>query len=151
MRRLTLAFLGLVAFTGAAFAQATSVQQAPSRLDAATGVAFAQAAKGSISTATVTVPAGLYAYVTGVSIDVCADGTGGNAYANLNFTTTNLQSTPSFAVSAALAANTCAVPIREWYATPLKSSQAGVNVTVVGPAVGATNQQTIRVYFYLAP
>ena len=151
MRRILASLFGLLALTSLAFGQATSVQQAPTRLDAATGVAFAQAAKGSISTATITVPAGLYAYITGVSIDVCADGAGGNAYANLNFTSTNIQSTPSWAISAALAANTCAVPIRESYATPLKSSQPGVNVTVVGPTVGATNQQTIRVYFYLAP
>lgn len=151
MRKVLGSLFGLLALTSVAFGQATTVQQAPSRLDAATGVAFAQAAKGSVSTATITVPAGQFAYITGVSIDVCADGTGGNAYANANFTSTNIQSTPSWAVSSALAANTCAVPIRESYATPLKSSQSGTNVTVVGPTAGATNQQTIRVYYYLAP
>lgn len=151
MKRIVLGLLGLCALTGSAFAQATSTQQASTRLDAATAVAFAQAAVGSQSTATITVPAGLSAYVTGVSIDTCADGTGTTALANSNFTSTNLQSTPSWAVSFAATANTCATPIREMYATPLKSSQPGVNVTVVSPNASAHNQFTIRVYYYLAP
>jgi hypothetical protein len=151
MRRLIVALLGLIAFTGAAFAQATPVQQAASRLDAAVGVAFAQAAVAAQSTATIVVPAGQYAYITGVSMDTCANGTGTTALANVNYTSTNIQSTPSWGVSFAAVANTCATPIRESYGTPLKSSQAGVNVTVVSPTGGAGNQFTIRVYFYLAP
>lgn len=151
MRRITFALLGLLALTSGAFAQATSVQQAPTRLDAATGVAFAQAAVGSQSTATITVPSGLSAYITAVSMDTCADGTGGTALANSNFTSTNIQSTPSWSVSFAGTANTCATAIRESYATPLKSSQPGVNVTVVSPGASAHNQFTIRVYYYLAP
>lgn len=151
MRKIALSFLALVALTGSAFAQATSVQQAGTRLDVATAVAFAQAAVGSQSTATITVPAGLYAYITGISIDFCNNGTG-TAQANANFTSTNINSTPSWAVSIAASANICIPPIREQYATPLKSSAPGTNVTVVSPGGTITNNQaTIRVYYYLAP
>ena len=151
MKRIVFLVIGLLASASAAFGQATSVQQAGTRLDVATGVAFAQASVGSQSTATVTIPAGLYAYITGISIDFCNNGTG-TAQANANFTSTNIQSTPSWAVSIAASANICIPPIREQYATPLKSSAPGTNVTVVSPSGTITNNQaTIRVYYYLAP
>lgn len=151
MRRIALALLGLC-FATAAFGQAVSVQQAGTRAEAATAVAFAQAAVGSTSTATITVPAGLYAYITGLSMDTCADGTGGTAQTNSNFTTTNIQSTPSWSFSFGGTANTCGVSLREWFNIPLKSLQPGTNVTVVSPTGGGGhNQFTIRVYYYLAP
>lgn len=151
MRKIALSLLALVALTSAALAQAVPTQQASTRLDAATAVAFAQASVGAQSTATITVPAGLYAYITGISLDFCNNGTG-TAQANANFTSTNINSTPSWAVSIAASANICIPPIREQYATPLKSSAPGVNVTVVSPSGTITNNQaTIRVYYYLAP
>jgi len=150
MRKPLIIALALLGALGSAFGQ-QSVQQTAKRLDAATAVAFAQAAVGSNSTATITVPTGQYAYITGVSMDTCADGTGGTALTNLNYTSTNIQSTPSWSVSFAGTANTCATPIREFYATPLKSLVPGTAVTVVSPTVGTHNQSTIRVYYYLAP
>ena len=150
MRKIFLTLSWLLAFTGAAFCQATSVQQVASRLDAATGVAYATAAQGAQATATIAVPGGYFAYITGVSLDTCANGTGGTALANVNYTSTNIQSTPSWPVSFTGTANTCATPIRDFFATPLKSSNAGVNVTVVSPTGSAQNIFAIRVYYYLA-
>lgn len=153
MRKLLLVAASLLALPGGAFAQAVSTQQSATRVEAATAVAFAQAAVAAVSTATITVPAGLFAYITAISMDACADGTGGTAETNANFTTTNIQSTPKWSFSWAGTANTCATPIREWFTTPLKSAQAGTNVTVVSPSDGGGthNQYTIRVYYYLAP
>lgn len=151
MRRLLTSILGLLAFTSIAFGQATLIQQSATRLDAATAVAYATAAQGAQATATITVPGGQYAYITGVSLDICANNTGTTALADVLFTSTNIQSTPSWPVSFTGTANTCATPIRDFYATPLKSSNAGTNVTVVSPTGSAQNIFAIRVYYYLAP
>jgi len=149
-RRLFAIFAVLLAFACTASAQQGSlVQQSGSRFDAATAVAFAQAAVAAQSTATISVPAGQYAYITGVGMDTCANGTGGTALTNANFTSTNLQSTPSWSISFAGTANTCGTRIAEFYATPLKSLVPGTAVTVVSPAGSANNQFTIRVYYYL--
>lgn len=151
MRKIALALLGLCVATSA-FGQAVGVQQQATRVEAATAVAFAQAGVGVTSTATIVVPAGLYAYITALSMDTCADATGGTAQVNSNYTSTNLPSTPSWSFSFGGTANTCAVPLRESFSAPLKSAQPGVNVTVVSPSGGAGhNQFTIRVYYYLAP
>lgn len=150
MRRIALALWGLCLAT-AAFGQAISVQQAGSRVEAATGVAFAQAAVGSTSTATIVVPAGNYAYITGVSMETCANATGTTVITNGNYTTTNIQGTPSWSFSFAGTANTCIPVIRESFSVPLKSAQPGVNVTFVSQTGAGNNQHTIRVYYYLAP
>lgn len=151
MRKIILAALSLLALTGGAFAQAVSTQQSASRVEAATAVAFAQAAVGSQSTATIAVPAGMFAYITGISADTCFDATGATAGVNVNYTSTNIQSTPSWSLSYVGTANTCNPPLREWFSVPLKSAQAGTNVTIVSPAGNAHAQFTIRVYYYLAP
>lgn len=151
MRKILVSLLGLLALTSLAFGQATSVQQSASRLDACGAVAYATAAQGAQATATITVPGGNYAYICAISLDTCANGTGGTALANALFTSTNIQSTPSFQVSFAGTANTCATPIRESYAAPLKSSAPGVNVTVVSPTGSAQNIFSARIYYYLAP
>ena len=146
MKWLLAALLSLVC--GAAWAQAVSVQQSAQRLDAS-AVAFAQAAVGSPSTATVTVPTGMFAYITGISVDGCQNGTGA-AVTNANITSTGLNTNPSWSYSMAQTANGCVAQgiARDFPATPLKS-QSGTNVTVVSPTT-ATWQYTIRVYYYLA-
>lgn len=151
MYRFLTSLLVLFGLTTGAFAQATSIQQTNTRLDVATAVAYATAAQGVQATATVTVPGGQFAYITGVSMDVCANATGGTAITNANFTSTNIQSLPSWPISFAGTANTCGSRIIESWATPLKSLSPGVNVTVVSPAGSAQNIFSIRVYYYLAP
>ena len=128
----------------------TAVQQVPTRLDAATNVCFAQLAVNNTSICTIVVPAGQFAYVTGISIDTCQNGTA-TINTNVNYTTTNLPSTPKFPVSLAATANLCGTSIRYFPSTPLKSLAAGTSVVVTGPAAAANTQQTIRVYYYLAP
>ena len=83
MKKLILAF-ALLALGTPAWAQSVTVQQSATRVEAATNVAFAQAGVGVTSTATITVPAGLFAYITGLSADACADGTGGTTQVNKN-------------------------------------------------------------------
>lgn len=152
MRKYMSAIIGAVLFsTGAMAQQGSLIQQSGSRLDAATGVAYATAAQGAQATATIPAQAGLNIYVSGISADTCANGTGGTAISNGNYTTTNLQSTPSLPLSFAGTANTCATPIREVYATPLKSLVVGTPVTVVSPAGSAQNIFAIRAFYYYAP
>lgn len=150
IRRL-LSVLAILAFTAtAAIAQsATTVQQSSSRLDAGVAVAVTGTAVNNQYTATITVPAGYYAYITGLSFDVCTNGTG-SAVNQVTFTSTNLTGSPVWPFSLAATASIC----QHWsepLSSPLKSSVPGTNVTVVTPAAATNNSYTVRVYYYLAP
>lgn len=156
MRRILLSLLLLLASLIPASAQqagTTPVQNTGSRLDACTSVAYATAAVNNQVTATIPAQAGMYAYICSISADVCANGTGGTVITNGNFTSTNLPSTPTWQVSFAGTANTCANPgVRETFnGPPLKSNVPGTAVTVVSPAAGAQNSYTIRMTYYYAP
>jgi hypothetical protein len=148
MRRLLLSLAILPALFGLALAQAP-VQQSPTRLDSATAVAVTGTAVNNQYTATVTVPAGQYAYITAISFDVCTNGTG-TAANQVTFTSTNLSGSPVWPFSVAATASIC----QHWIDTipgGLKSSIPGTNVTVVTPAAAANNSYTVRIYYYLAP
>jgi hypothetical protein len=151
------ALLALTLGTSLAFAQqagSTTVQQSPSRLDACQGVAYATGAVNTQITATIPVPAGNYAYICSIQADVCNSNTASTAIANSNFTSTNLPSNPTWQISLATTANLCMNPgaIRETFnGPPLKSSNAGTNVTIVSPAGVSQTAYTIRVTYYLAP
>jgi hypothetical protein len=142
--------LGLLLALGCSLAQAQNapVQQVPSRLDATGGVASAVGAVNTAETATITVPAGLYAYITAIGIEACENATG-TAANLLTFTSTNLQGSPTWLFSVT-GAEIC-YRIFEPYATPLKSATAGTNVTIVSPVATATVGFGIRAYYYLAP
>jgi hypothetical protein len=155
LRSLTVAAVLLLASIAGVQAQQAGgpvlVQQAPTRLDACNGIAYATAAVNNQVTATITVPGGLYAYVCGISADVCTNGTA-TVQSNVTFTTTNLPSLPTFQYSTPATANVCInPPVREFPAAPIKSAAPGTNVTVVSPAAATNNAYTIRVYYYLAP
>lgn len=137
--------IALLFLASPALAQTVPVQQTAARLDASS-VAFAQAAAAASSVATVTVPTTMYAYITGVSIDACENGSGG-AITNANITSTGLSTNPSWSFSAPSAANTCAQAIRDFPSTPYKSLY-GTNVVLTSPSTTAV-QYTIRVYYYL--
>jgi hypothetical protein len=132
-----------------ASAQVT-VQQNATHLDAATAVAFAQAAVGSASTATITVPSGQYAYITGISIDLAQNGTSTAATNLLTTAMGNISGGPQWQFSCPATVNSNCVGVRETYAVPLKSAAPGTNVTLTATA-GANNQFTVRIYYYLAP
>lgn len=127
------------------------VQQIPTRLDACTAIAYGTAAANTQVTATITVPSGQYAYICGISADVCGNATG-TVQTNVTFTTTNLPSTPTYQYSTAINPNSCLnPPLREFPGAPIKSAAPGTNVTVVTPAGAAQTLYTLRVYYYLAP
>jgi hypothetical protein len=148
MKRLLLLF-GVAFYllgTGVGWAQAVSTQQTAARLDAG-GIAFSQVAVGSPSVATVAVPTGYFAYVTGISVDGCQDATG-LAVTNGNITSSGLSTNPSWSYSMPLTASACFAGgiARDFPATPVKSL-AGTNVT--SPTTSHW-QYTIRVFYYLA-
>jgi hypothetical protein len=146
--RYILSLLALVVSIGTAGAQ-QAVQQTPTRLDAATAVAFGQAAVATASVATIVVPGGQYAYITAISIDACEDATA-VALTNVNVTTAGIAGTPSYTFSYPATVNQCPVALRETFAVPLKSIQPGTNVVFTSPS-STHVQYTIRVYYYLAP
>jgi hypothetical protein len=148
MKRFFSVFGVLLLFSAPAFAQTVPVQQSPQRLDAS-AVAFTQAAVGSPSVATVVVPTGMFAYVTGISIDGCQDATG-LLVTNGNITSTGFASNPSWSYSMVLTASACFSPgiARDFPSTPVKSL-SGTNVVITSPTT-AHWQYTIRVYYYLS-
>jgi len=136
-------------WAGVASAQ-VAIQQNATHLDAATAVAFAQAAVGSASTATITVPSGQYAYITAIGIDLAQDGTG-VAVANSNTTAMgNISGGPQWTFSCPLTISSNCVGVRENFSVPLKSAAPGTNVTLTTGS-GTHIQYTVRIYYYLAP
>lgn len=133
-------------FASAALAQAP-VQQSPTRLDAAVGVAYATGAINTANTATIVVPGGQYAYIVAIGLDACENATGTGVPLG-TFTSTNINSSPTWLYSVT-GADVC-YRFFEAFPSPLKSAAAGTNVTVVGGAQ-TTVATAIRVYYYLAP
>lgn len=148
MRKILLSLFALALSSSLVFGDA-GVQQNPTHLDAATGVAVTGTAVNNQYTATITVPAGQYAYITALSFDVCTNGTGTGAN-QVTFTTTNLTGSPVYPFSVAATASIC----QHWQdiiPNGLKSSAPGTNVTIVTPAAATNNSYTVRAYYYLAP
>jgi len=148
-----LAFMSAEALAQAQIAP--PVQQASTRSDAATVVCPVTYSSGTAfavnvqSTATCTPPAGQFVYITGISFDVCTNGTG-TAANQVNFTSTNLTGSPLWTFSIAATASIC----QHWsepLASPLKSTAAGTAVTIVSPAAATANSYYARVYAYYAP
>lgn len=158
MKKLALALAFLLGTCALAAAQsfiAPPVQQSATRADAATVMCTitssgaAAPAVNTQTTATCTPPAGQFVYITGVSFDVCTNGTG-TAVNQVNWTTTNLTGSPIYSFSLAATASIC----QHWsepFAVPLKSTAAGTAVTFVSPAAAANNSYVARVYAYYAP
>ena len=150
MRKLLLALFALPLLCGLAFGQA-QVQQSPTRLDACTAVATSVQAVSTQTAATVTVTGSNYAYICGIFMEVCGNGTG-TAQTNVTFTSTGLQGNPSWAYSTTAAQVTSACfRISNSYGTPLKSATPGTNVVITPPAAATNNSYGIRIYYYLAP
>lgn len=148
MRKFLTSLLMLPLLASLAFGQARTQQDA-TRLDVATAVAVTGTAVNNQYTATITVPAGQYAYITAISFDVCTNGTG-TAANQVTFTSTNLSGSPVWPFSIAATASIC----QHWQDVipgGLKSAAAGTNVTIVTPAAATNNSYTVRIYYYLAP
>lgn len=127
-------------------------QPSGTKLDAATTVcpfAASPVAVNQQETVTCTPPAGQFVYITGISFDVCTNGTG-TAANQVTWTSTNLTGAPIWSFSIAATASIC----QHWsepLTTPLKSTAAGTAVTLVSPAAAANNSYHARVYAYFAP
>jgi len=153
MRRFLIAFAFLPALIGAAFAQAP-VQQQGTMLNAATNVCAITSsgtplAVNTQTTCTLAAVAGQYHYITGITFEVCTNGTG-SAQNQVTFTSTNISNTPSFEYSIAATASIC----QRWsesFSVPLKSAAPGVNTTFVSPSAATNNSYNIRAYYYVAP
>lgn len=155
MRKIALALAVLLGSAAAALAQAPPVQQSGQRLDAGTAVAVSGTFNtvNNQTTATVSPPAGQYAYITRVELESCQDATA-SANVNLNFTSTGLGSgasaSPQWAISLPATADLCAFRDLN-FAAPLKSAIAGQNVTIVSPAAIAHTAYSTKIYYYFSP
>lgn len=103
------------------------------------------------ATCTVSVQGQQYAYITAIYFDVCTNGTG-TAQNNVTFTSTGLQTSPSWPYSVAATASIC----QHWGDTGggdavLAKGNLGTNVVITSPAAATNNSYGIRVYGYLAP
>lgn len=154
MRKLLLGLAALALAAGAASAQ-TPVQQSAARLDASQFVAIGTnyGTVNSASVATVTVGAGLYAYITNIVIEACGDGSAnGAAVTNALFTTTGIVGTPSWQWSQPTTAYTICNKLTDGpFATPLKSASSGVNVVLTSPTAPTHTAYNMKIYYYLAP
>jgi hypothetical protein len=130
--------------------QPVAVQQGASRLDASVVAGFTIGAVNTNAATTVVVPSGNSLYITGVAIDVYADGTGGTTISNATFTSSGIPGAPSWPVSFAGTANTGIPVARDFPTTPIKSLP-GSNVVITPPSAGAHNSYSVRVYGYFAP
>lgn len=153
MRKLLLSLLALPLLGSLAFGQA-AVQQSSIRSDAATAVAVSTnyTTVNTQAVATITVPAGLYAYITRIELEAVQDGTA-TACVSCAFTSTGLGSgataSPQWGFS--IAATADATLYRDVnMATPLKSAAPGTNVTVTSPTAKTDLGFGIKVYYYLA-
>ena len=151
--RLTLSLAIVVATAVPLYAQATPIQFTPTPAVAAT----CQNVNGAINTQqtlTITVPSGQFAYILEIDGQAANNATA-TAGANQKFTSTNLNSTSgglwSAQYSIPATANTFAQVGPFHFSPPLKSAQAGVNVTIVSPAAAAQTQFNINSCFFTAP
>ncbi len=139
---------------GSAFAQVVPTQPQAQRLDAATGVQSVAAAVGGQQTLTIPALAGFYVYVTMIDAAACQDGTASLTDLNKAWTTTNLGGL-TFETSVLAAATITSNPGDNLcdrhiipFPTTLKSTTAGVAVTIVSPSSNAHVAYPMLVTYY---
>lgn len=138
LKKLIPSVLLAAAIAATLYAQATTVQQVPAHLDAATTVTTNVA---SGTTSTLTPNGGETVYIYQIDIENCA-GTAVTPAAQTNITTTNLTGSPIWQLSSGSTTGVCAQIMSIAYPTGLKATTPGTAVTFVLPAF-ATNQ-TVR-------
>src|ERR1700683_4653640 len=158
MRKILLGAALALAFCGPSLAQnviAPPIQQVGQRLDAANAVAVSTnyTTVNTQAVATITVPAGQYAYITRIELEAIQDGTS-TACVSCAFTSTGLGSgataSPHWGFS--IAATADATLYRDVsLSAPLKSAVAGQNVTITSPTAKADLGFGIKVYYYFSP
>ena len=130
------------------FPGATLTQAAPSRLDAATTAVYSRTTG---ATMTLTAPAGQFVYMTGIDIVNCAGASAVGAATPTYITTTGLTGSPQWQVGSGVTAGLCTSSPNVSFSTPLKSTTAGTNVTVVLPTFATNQTVSVNVYYYTAP
>jgi len=162
MKRLLLLLAALVLSTSMAYAQvppsaAAPIQQTWQRLDASTGVCAAAPAINVNVTCTITPPNGMYVYFNFLQVGACGDGVLSKSAIQANWTTTNLSGwvaetayLTGSTVSTNAFDNLCGF-VGGALTAPLKSTQAGVAVTIVPPTANADVSYPIIAEYYFAP
>lgn len=114
---------------------------------ASTGTAHSHTTGATI---TITVPeSNKFAYITAIDISNCQGAAAVTPAAPTYITTTNLTGAPQYQVGSGPAtAGTCSQTSIINFATPLKSTTAGTNVTFVLPAFITNQVLSVNVYFF---
>jgi hypothetical protein len=159
MRQLFLALALSLGLSGAVLAQqntAPTVQQIGTRLDALTSTAVSTNYNtvNTQAVATVTPPAGQYAYITRIELEAIQDGTS-TACVNCAFTSSGLGSgataSPQWGFSIAATADAVVFRDVNFGASPLRSAAPGTNVTITSPTAKTDLAFGIKVYYYTSP
>jgi hypothetical protein len=109
----------------------------------------ATAAANTAATATLPLVAGMFHYITNINITRNATAALAGT-ATIIHTTTNLPGNPAWSVGNAMAAGGTQIDVDYTPTTPLKSSVAGTNTTVVAAAGGAAVLGRVNVSYYVA-
>lgn len=126
---------------------ATKVQFSAQHLDWATAAAHSHT---TAATVTITAAPAMFIYVTGLDVSNCETGTAVGAAAPTYITTTGLTGAPQYQIgSGPVAAGTCSPTSSFAFATPIKSTTAGTNVTFVLPTFIANQIVSLNVYYYI--
>lgn len=129
-------------------AGSTPVTQSTTILTAASAAVHSHSTGATL---TITVPANMFAYITGWDLSNCQTTTGVTAAAPTYITTTGIAGSPQFQLGsgAATAPGTCAPTYVVSLAQPVKSQTAGTNVTFVLPAFATNQVVSMNVFYYL--
>lgn len=146
-----LVLVGLIA--GIAYAQSTGdvsstkIQHSSQHLD------WAQAAQHSHTSAaviTLTAAPNQFIYVTGMDISNCMGAAIAAAAAPTYITTAGLTGSPQYQIgSGPVVAGTCSPTSTFAFATPLRSTTAGTNVTFTLPTFITNQVVSANVYYYI--
>lgn len=108
----------------------------------------ATAAANTAATATLPLVAGMFHYITNINITRNATAALAGT-ATIIHTTTNLPGNPAWSVGNAMIAGGTQIDVDYTPTTPLKSSVAGTNTTVVAAAAGAAVLNRVNVSYYI--
>lgn len=125
-----------------------SVQQIPTKADAAT---VAGSSAGSAATITIAAVGNMYFYLTGIDITNCAGASAVTAAAVTSLTTTNIAGSPAWTIGSGTTAGSCQPTIALSWPTALKSAVPGTATTFVLPTFATNQTIRVNVYGYYAP
>lgn len=153
MKRFTSILLILAAVATISYAQstgdvsATKIQHSSQHLDWGQAAAHSHT---SAATITLTAAPNQFIYVTGLDVSNCQGTVIAAAAAPTYITTTGLTGSPQYQIgSGPTVAGTCSPTSTFAFATPLRSTTAGTNVTFVLPTFITNQVVSANVYYYI--